>query len=58
MVKLYNIAVSFSIFTLQALAAIKPFSEPCRAAFDDFETFDEGILGDDCNSVDENIIDL
>jgi len=58
MFKLYNIAVSFSIFTLQALSAIKPFSEPCRAAFDDFETFDEGILGDDCNSVDENIIDL
>jgi len=58
MVKLYNIAVSFSIFTLQALAAIKPFSEPCRAAFDDFETFNEEIIGDDCNSIDENIIDL
>jgi len=58
MVKLVNIIISLSIFTLQALAVIKPFSVPCRNAFEDFESFDEDILSDDCNSIDDNIIDL
>jgi len=58
MVKLYNIIISFSIFTLQALAVVKSFSETCRAAIDDINTVDEDVSILDCISTDEKVEEL
>jgi len=57
MVKLYNIVISFSIFTLQALAIVKNFSEACRAAIVDLETVEEDITILDCTSTTDEKID-
>jgi len=57
MVKLYNIVISFSIFTLQALAIVKNFSEACRASIADLETVEEDITILDCTSTTDEKID-